>query len=425
MTYQQSAASGPRGDHVRVLIYSHDSFGLGHLRRCREIAHTFVHGDADVSVLIVSGSSVIGSFEFCDRVDFVRVPGVTKLPDGAYVSQGLPLAIEDTIALRAAIIRETVECYRPDLVIVDKEPLGLCDELRSTLEVLRARGVPCVLGVRDVMDDPVALAREWESKNAARALTQFYDEIWVYGLRDIWDPLSSIPLSREVRQRMVYTGYLLRSVAADSQPPPLRKISEPYLLVTIGGGGDGEEVVDWVLRAYEANADLPHPAVVTLGPFMHPQKRAEFHERAARLSNVETLTFAANMEGLIAGATGIVSMCGYNTICEILSFDKPALVVPRTAPRREQFIRAKRTEELQLTRMLAGDGPREAGMMAAALRALPDQPRPSAALGNGLADGRDNLMVLARRWIQHCRSDDGLSMAEWYDGAPPHLIATS
>jgi predicted glycosyltransferase len=29
----------------RVLIYSHDSFGLGHLRRCREIAHALVAAD--------------------------------------------------------------------------------------------------------------------------------------------------------------------------------------------------------------------------------------------------------------------------------------------------------------------------------------------------------------------------------------------
>ncbi len=58
----------------RILIYSHDSFGLGHLRRCRAIAHALVQHDANVSVLILSGSPVIGNFEFRDRVDFVRLP---------------------------------------------------------------------------------------------------------------------------------------------------------------------------------------------------------------------------------------------------------------------------------------------------------------------------------------------------------------
>ncbi len=71
-----------RGDHKRVLIYSHDSFGLGHLRRCRAIAHALVEADPAISVLILSGSPIIGSFDFGPRVDFVRVPGVIKLHNG-------------------------------------------------------------------------------------------------------------------------------------------------------------------------------------------------------------------------------------------------------------------------------------------------------------------------------------------------------
>ena len=64
----------------RVLIYSHDTFGLGHLRRSRAIANALVRANPDTSVVIVSGSPVIGSFEFGNGVDFVRVPGVVKLP---------------------------------------------------------------------------------------------------------------------------------------------------------------------------------------------------------------------------------------------------------------------------------------------------------------------------------------------------------
>jgi predicted glycosyltransferase len=35
-----------------------------------------------LSVLILSGSPIIGSFDFKSRVDFVRVPGVIKLKNG-------------------------------------------------------------------------------------------------------------------------------------------------------------------------------------------------------------------------------------------------------------------------------------------------------------------------------------------------------
>ena len=59
-----------RLDQSRILIYSHDSFGLGHLRRCRSIAHSLVARYKGLLVLILSGSPIIGSFDFMPRVDF-------------------------------------------------------------------------------------------------------------------------------------------------------------------------------------------------------------------------------------------------------------------------------------------------------------------------------------------------------------------
>src|SRR5260370_41378198 len=126
--------------HKRVLIYSHDTFGLGHLRRCRAIAHALVEGDKNLSVLILSGSPIIGSFDFRARVDFVRIPGVIKLHDGDYQSLGLHIDVEQTMEMRAAIIRQTALSYRPDLFLVDKEPLGLKGEVLATLEMLKAMG---------------------------------------------------------------------------------------------------------------------------------------------------------------------------------------------------------------------------------------------------------------------------------------------
>ena len=144
--------------HRRILIYSHDSFGLGHLRRCRAIAHALVDSRSNLSVLILSGSPIIGSFSFRSRVDFVRIPGVIKLRHGDYTPLSLEIGIEDILRLRASIIRHTAESFAPDVVLVDKEPWGLRGEVRDTLLMLKARGTPLVLGLRDVMDDPVALA---------------------------------------------------------------------------------------------------------------------------------------------------------------------------------------------------------------------------------------------------------------------------
>jgi len=394
----------------RVLIYSHDSFGLGHLRRCREIAHTLADAQRSLSVLILSGSPIIGSFDFRSRVDFVRVPGVIKLRNGDYTSLALHIDVEQTMAMRASIIEHTAEVFDPDLFIVDKEPLGLRGEVESTLAMLRERGTPCVLGLRDVMDEPGLLAPEWERKQVVPALQRYFDDIWVYGLPQICDPLEGIDLPDSVRKKMTYTGYLKRSLPRVDPHVALEKINDPFLLVTVGGGGDGEAIIDWVLRAYEADPQQPHPALLVLGPFMNSEAQNDFQARAARLDNVETVTFETHLESLMDRAIGVVCMGGYNTFCEVLSFDKRALVIPRTVPRMEQHIRASRAQDLGLVRMLRDDGQRDAQLMATALRDLPQQRRPSEVVVPGLLDGPRNVVRLANYWLENGSSR--LSVAE-------------
>jgi predicted glycosyltransferase len=394
-----------RRDHRRVLIYSHDSFGLGHLRRCRAIAHSLVEADSSVTVLILSGSPIIGSFDFRSRVDFVRIPGVIKLRNGEYVSLSLHIDIEETLAMRSSIIHHTADIFDPDLLIVDKEPLGLRGEVRPTLDLLRERGTPMVLGLRDVMDDPTALETEWERKNAVPALSRYYDELWVYGLPQICDPLEGIDLPASVRRRMVYTGYLRREVSTASGKHDISGLADgDFLLVTAGGGGDGEEVVDWVLAAYEHNPGPLPPALIVFGPFMMPERQTAYDARAARLGKVRAITFDAHLEALMARAMGVVAMGGYNTFCEILSFDKPALILPRTVPRLEQYIRARRAAELGLMTMLADDNARDPAKMVAALLQLTQQAPPSAVVVPGLLDGMPNVNKLAAKWLDRGRA---------------------
>jgi predicted glycosyltransferase len=401
-----------RRQHKRVLMYAHDTFGLGHLRRCRTIAHSLVDADKDLSVLILSGSPIIGSFDFRARVDFVRIPGVIKLRNGEYTSLNLHIKIEETLEMRASIIKHTAQIFDPDLFIVDKEPLGLRGEVEETLELLHRRGAPLILGLRDVMDEPAQLVPEWERKHALPALQRYYDEIWVYGLPQICDPLAGIALPPRVRKVMRYTGYLRRSVPGHAPriDPALGFGDEPFLLVTPGGGGDGEKLVDWVLSAYEHDPHLPHPALFVLGPFMQPERQAEFLDRAARLERVKAITFDSHLESLMARAAGVIAMGGYNTFCEILSFDKRALIVPRTTPRLEQYMRTARGAELGLVTMLADDGLRNPRRMATALRHLPQQPLPSQVVIPGLLEGLNSVNRMAANWLYRPQAQVGMSL---------------
>jgi predicted glycosyltransferase len=381
----------PQSRSKRVLLYSHDSFGLGHVSRCRTIANALVAADPNVSVLIVSGSPVIGSYEFRSGIDFVRIPGVVKQIDGDYDSANLRVGVEHTMEMRTRIIRDTADIYRPDLFIVDKEPTGFRGEIVPALERLQQHGCRLVLGIRDVMDEPALLATEWERKGAVEALRRYYDEVWVYGLSEIYEPLMALDLPRDVERRIAYTGYLRREIPQRSALTRYPKLTKsPFALVTTGGGGDGDDLIDWVVSAYEAEPEIELPAVVVFGPFVNRDRRRGFLERIARHPKLDAIAFDTKIEVLMDKAAAIVAMGGYNTFCEILSLDKRALIVPRTHPRLEQHIRAVEAERLGLVRMLSEDrGKRDPRLMAAALRQLPNQPRPSDVYIPGLLDGLD------------------------------------
>ena len=384
----------------RVLLYSHDSFGLGHVSRCRTIANAIVEADHSVSVLIISGSPVIGSYEFRSGIDFVRVPGVVKIETGDYDSANLRVGVEHTLKMRTRIIRDTADIYEPDLFIVDKEPLGLRGEVGPTLRMLKERGTPLVLGLRDVMDDPVALAAEWERKGVVPALRDLYDEIWIYGLPQINKPLTGIDVPPSVRHKMVYTGYLRRDLPLHTDVPhEMDDIDGPFILVTAGGGGDGANLIDWVLSAYETDEHIPYGAMIVFGPFMSAAEREAFKERAAQFPNMRTLTFTNNLGALMKDAAGVVAMGGYNTFCEILSFDKKAIIVPRTRPRLEQFIRARAARNVGLIEMLDADHGRDPHTMATALRQLPQQGLPSDVVVPGLLDGLPNVWRLVAKQL--------------------------
>jgi predicted glycosyltransferase len=250
------------------------------------------------------------------------------------------------------------------------------------------------------MDEPESLFEEWQRKTVFPALDELYDEIWVYGLPEIFDPLREIRGMSLFADKLRFTGYLRRE-APEAGPRASDQLlpERGYILVTPGGGGDGEELIDWVISAYEHDAGLPHRALIVFGPFMAAGHRASFQERVARDSRLSAITFEARVEPLFERAAAVVAMGGYNTFCEILSFAKPALLVPRTEPRLEQYLRAERACALGLARLLANDGRREPARMAAALRELPTTRPPTAEQRRRLLGGLDRIAELARPWL--------------------------
>ncbi|MBB3387682.1 putative glycosyltransferase [Rhizobium sp. BK275] len=386
-----------RLEDARILMYSHDTFGLGHLRRCRTIAHALVEDYRGLNILIISGATIAGAFDYRARVDFVKIPSVIKLRNGEYTSLASHIDLQDTLKMRESSIRHTAETFEPDIFIVDKEPMGLKGEIEETLAYLKARGTTLVLGLREIMDAPHLLEAEWKRNSVMQKIDQYYDSIWVYGPPDFYDPLVGLDVPAGVRRKMDFVGFLQRSVSKGKNSLNARK--DDYILVTTGGGGDGSDLVHDVMNAYEADETLTQKALVVLGPYMPAAERAKLVKKGEKIPYIEVIEFDNHMEELIDGATAVVAMGGYNTYCEILSFDKPALIVPRVAPREEQLLRARRASELGLIDMLLPVQSADPAIMAETLKRLPSRLPPSRSGCNMHLEGLDHISRTVGIWL--------------------------
>jgi predicted glycosyltransferase len=399
-----------RFDDARILMYSHDTFGLGHLRRCRTIAHSLVEDFRGLQVLIISGATIAGAFDYRSRVDFVKIPSVIKLRNGEYTSMERHIDLNETLRMREAIIRHTAETFQPDIFIVDKEPLGLRGEIENTLSYLKARGTTLVLGLREVMDAPDLLEAEWRKNEVIRKIGLYYDMVLAYGPPDFYDPLTGLDVPQAVRAKMKFVGFLQRHLSHAERPD--HRPEGDYILVTTGGGGDGADLVHDVIHAYQQDPTLQHKALIVLGPYMPARKREKLIRKSAGIPLIKMIEFDTHMEDLVAGARAVVAMGGYNTYCEILSFDKPALIVPRVRPRQEQLIRARRAAELGLVRMLLPEEAEDALRLAAELKTLPDRPRPSQSAPDLRLEGLAHISEIIGQCLERRSAAPHLSLVE-------------
>jgi predicted glycosyltransferase len=329
-----------------ILMYSHDTYGLGHIRRTMTIANHLQGSNANI--LILTGSPIVGRFPFPEQVDFVRIPGMIKKTNNDYQSLSIRIEAKQALKIRTDIIKATAKAFRPDLFIIDKEPLGLKREVLPTLKWLKKQlpGTRNILGLRDILDDSSVIRRDWNKRKVYHYLNTLYDEIWIYGEQDIYDPVEQYNLPPHLHDKVVFTGYLPRQKIEESTAAKIRKQfrifdDDTFVLVTTGGGGDGSEVLDHYISLHDKYPEsLPFKSVMITGPFMPRHKREELRKRASRCG-IKVLPFHPRLEELIKAADLVISMGGYNTFCEILTQRTPALIIPRESPRLEQLIRAQ------------------------------------------------------------------------------------
>jgi predicted glycosyltransferase len=362
----------------RIALYSHDALGLGHVRRNLAIAGALARRETKHATLLVTGAREAGVFPMPPGTDCLALPALTKA-GGGYRARSIGMRLDALVELRAAAIASALVAFDPDVLIVDKRALGVRKELRPALELLREAGhTRLVLGLRDVLDSPSEVRREWSASGDADAAREYYDALWIYGDPQVYDVATECRLDPELQDRICYSGYLARrhepKEARYTELRALRLDDHPFALCLVGGGQDGHLLADSFAHA---NFPAGMLGVIVTGPFMPQSERHHLHRLAELRSDLRVVEFLQDPTLLMRRAASVVAMGGYNTICELLTAGARALIVPRTSPRREQLIRAERMAQLGvldmvrpdelrprlLTRWIAGDdnGDRSAG----------------------------------------------------------------
>ena len=322
---------------MKIALYSHDTFGLGHLRRCLKLAYALRERLGSPRGLLITGSPWTGMFDPPAGFAYAPLPAVVKVGPNRYAPREGAASLDDLLCARRAAIVAALEALQPDLLVVDNVPCGLAGELVAALQSARLRRPPrLVAALRDIVDSETVVKEQWRRDGVYELLEQLYDEIWVFGSKTVWDVRRRYELSESAARKLVYCGYL------GAGGGPIRRLprdrSRLRVLLTGGGGADAGLLVE----AYVKVLHLLRPAVashIVLGPD-HPMSARQLRSALSGF-DAEVTQFCEDVPAAIARADVVISMAGYNTVCEILEAGRPAVLVPRVWPREEQWLRAR------------------------------------------------------------------------------------
>jgi len=340
----------------RVVLYSHDTMGLGHMRRNLLIARALAQSPINPTILLIAGAREVGTYSLPKFVDCFVLPSYYKNTNGQYQPRHLDVKNHELLQLRSKTILSVLESFGPDVFIVDNVATGALGELDLAMNYLRkSKKTRCVLGLRDIQDDHTVTQSQYLATE--KAYRDYYDAIWIYGDPGVYDLKKVCQFSPEISKKIHYTGYFdhrerIKQIDDLNLQRELQHIldtNKKLVVCTVGGGQDGDTLAQQFCRAR-----LPdeYEGVLITGPYMPADTKQELLKHSLDKPNLHIIDFLKEPTYLISRADRIIGMGGYNSICEVLSFEKRALIVPRITPRTEQWVRAQCLNQLGLIDIL-------------------------------------------------------------------------
>lgn len=325
----------------RIMVYCHDLFGLGNVRRMLEYSKHLREAYPNASLLFVMGSSRIDMFNLPAGMDIIKLPELCRSTDGSLGARALGSESARALALRKSILKTCAAGFEPDLLLIDKKPLGANDELLETFNVL-SPDCARVLVLRDILDASDKTIADMEKSGFHHAVREHIDHIQILGEREIFDMARAYQLPQDIADKCHYAGYVVPQDAVRSRQDVAHSLgldaSKKIVFATVGGGEDGQDVLDRMLQVAEQDQSGQQYVILT-GPNLDNHLYLELVSRAVALPHICMLRRSLEVASLIHAADAVVSMAGYNSVCAILAAGKPCVLMPRTEPSQEQLVR--------------------------------------------------------------------------------------
>jgi predicted glycosyltransferase len=331
--------------------------GLGSTRRQLAIAAALNQSVPESKILLATSIDEASHFNVPANCEIIKLPALKKLSSGEYISPRLGIGGSKLHAFRSAKLLEIVRTFCPTIVLVDKHPFGVKEELSAPLEVAKSIGARIVLGLRDILDDRDAVLREWLPSRTQQRIAEYFDRILIYGIQSIFDPIKEYQFQANLSERTKFCGYVVNPSDGDAASDCFLELAEERcdnrlsVLATVGGGEDGFNLLKTFV---ESAKNVRWRGSVIAGPLISAQDCHSLHQLAAK-NGVTLRRFSPSLSKSFSTIDAIVCMGGYNTLAESLSQGVPVVCVPRTKPRSEQLLRALAFAQLGLLRTIKPD----------------------------------------------------------------------
>jgi predicted glycosyltransferase len=344
---------------LRLLMISHDNNGISKTSRAMKIATHVAKHLTDCSILVLTDLSIIGKFRFPQNVDFVHLPGVEYKSSTEFRAKNLNIDSTNALRLRRKIAQSTAKTFKPHCIMVetDLNKLSVADMFK-TLRYMREQlpETKIIWGLPDVLGMPSEVKKIWTRYKINGAFEEVIDEIWVYGCEEMFDFKKEYQMPDAMANKLVFTGYLqspMLSSTKVSTEIARKNVKKPFVLVNSGSGRDSFHLIDCFIRYLERLGEkIPFHSLIITGPMMPTREKHVLMQRLKKLPNVSMRRFCKQILEYMKYADLILSTGGYNTLCEILSYRKKAIVLPVGGAFNEHYVRAELLAKNELIDLL-------------------------------------------------------------------------